>query len=171
MLLILLVSCSKDFWIPILDPGIEYPGMASLPIIMHIVIKTHVNHNVGPVVDTSCSHDGISVHLHRAIEYSLLLGWVTLKTWPLTTLEMLVVLSISFKMYDAKKNYVTRQPTSPRTLVNGFAYRLCHRYYYPSLMAELLHMYDVANETFLDQNVSCSVQNWSIFLPSSSSDW
>ena len=72
-LLIILISCSQDVLHTILNPDIEDPGMARLPIIVYNVIKTHVNHHVGQVVHTSCSHDRISVHLHRAIEYGLLL--------------------------------------------------------------------------------------------------
>ena len=66
MLLIILILCSQDVWLPILDTVIEYPGIARLPIIMYNVIKPHVNHHVGPVVDTSCSYDRIFVHLRRA---------------------------------------------------------------------------------------------------------
>ena len=66
---------------------------------------------------------------------------------------------------------VTRQPTSSRTLVDGFAYRLCHRYDFPYLMAELFHMYDVWNEPVLEQNISISIQNWPIIWPSYSYDW
>ena len=54
------------------------------------------------------------------------------------------------------------KPTSPRTLVNGFAYRLCHNDDFQSLMAEIFNMYDVCNELVLEQNVSCSIQDWSI---------
>ena len=56
-----------------------------------------VNHHVGPVVDRSCSHYVFFVHLCRTIEYILLLGWVTIQTWPLTTLDMLVFLPMSFR--------------------------------------------------------------------------
>ena len=66
---------------------------------------------------------------------------------------------------------VTRQPTSPRTLVNGFAYILSHRYDFLSLVAALFHIYDVVNELVLDHNFSCSIQKWSIFWPTYSSDW
>ena len=76
--------------------------MARLPIIMNNVIKTHVNHHVGPVVDTSCSHNGIFVHIFRAIENSLHLGWFTVQTRLLTTFDMLVLLTISFRSSDAK---------------------------------------------------------------------
>ena len=73
-LLILLISCYHDVLLPILDPVIEYTDVVRLPIIMHNIIDTHVNHHVGTVVDTSCSHNRIFVHLCRTIEYSLLLG-------------------------------------------------------------------------------------------------
>ena len=99
--LILLISCSKDVWLPILDPCIEYPYMARLPIITNNYIKTHMNHHVGPVVDTSFPHNEIFVHICRAIEYSLLLGWVTLQTGPMNTLDMLVVIPIYFRSSDA----------------------------------------------------------------------
>ena len=46
-----------------------------------------------------------------------------------------------------------------------------HKYDFPYLMAELFHMYDVWNEPVLNQNVSWSIQNWSIIWPSSSSYW
>ena len=101
-LLIILILCSQDVWLPILDPRIEYPVMERLHIIMHNVINTNVKHHVGPVVDTSCYHDGIFVHLFRAIESSLIPWRVTLQMWPLTTLDMLVVLPISFRSSDAK---------------------------------------------------------------------
>ena len=100
-MLILLISCSQYFLLLILDLGIEYPGILSLPIIMHNSIKTNDNHHVSPFVDTSCSHHGIFVHLLRAIGYSLLLGLVTLQTWPLTTLDMLVVLPIYYIISNA----------------------------------------------------------------------
>ena len=69
-----MISCSQDVWLTILDPGIEYPDMAKIPIIMQNVIKNHINYNVFPVVDTSYSHDEMFLHLHDAIEYDLLLG-------------------------------------------------------------------------------------------------
>ena len=153
-LLILLISCSQDIWLPIIYPGIEYPGMARTPIIMHNFIKTHVNHHVGPVVDKYCSHDGIFVHLCRAIEYILIIGWVTLKTWPLNTLGMLVVLPISFLRYDAKDflmSLVNQPPPGPlwMNLHRDCATDTILQF----LMAELFNMYDVANEPVLDQNV------------------
>ena len=74
-----------------------------LPIIMYNVIKTHVNHNVCPVVDTSCSHDGMFLHLCPVIEYRILIGWVTSQTRPLTTLDVIVVLPIYFRGSDANK--------------------------------------------------------------------
>ena len=154
-LLILLILCSQGVWIPILDTCIEYPDMARLHIMKHNVIKTYVNHHVGPYVD----------------EYGLITGCVTLQTWPMTTLDMLVVLPINFRGYDDNIFDVTRQSTCPRTLVNGFTYRLCYKYDFPYLMVELVHMYDVWNEPVLDQNISLSIQNWSIFWPSSSYDW
>ena len=158
-LLILLILCSQDVWIPILDQGIEYPVMVWLPIIMHNVIKTHVNHHVSPVVETSCSRDEMFLHIWRAIAYGLILRWVTLQTWPLTTLDMLVVIPFFFRRTNAKNFNVTRQPTCHKTLMNAFAYRLCHIYNFPSLMEELVHMHDVWNKPVLNQNVSCSVQN------------
>ena len=111
VLLVILILCYEDVWIPILNTGIEYPDMARLAIIMQKVIKTHVNHHVGPVLDHSCSRDGIFVHLRHAIEYNLLLGWVTLQTWPLTTLYMLVVLPIYFRRSDAN-NFWCRLTTN-----------------------------------------------------------
>ena len=169
--MILLISCSQDVWLKILNPDIEYPGMARLPIMMHNFIKTHVRHNVGPVVDTYFSYDGSFVHICRTIEYGLLLGRVTLQTWSLNTFDMLVVIPITFRRSDANIFNNTWQPTIPATLVNGFVYILCHRYDFPSLMTELVHIYDVWNENVLDQNVSCSVQNWSIVWHGYSSDW
>ena len=71
--LILLILCSQVICLLIIYTCIEYPDMASIPIIMHNFIKTHVNHHVGSVVDTYCSHDVIFVHLYLAIEYILLL--------------------------------------------------------------------------------------------------
>ena len=65
---------------PIVNTDIEYTGMTRLPMMMQIFIKTHVKHNVGPAVDKSCSHEGISVYLRRAIEYVLILGRFTLQT-------------------------------------------------------------------------------------------
>ena len=58
---------------------------------------------------------------------------------------------------------VTQQPTSPRNLENGFVYRFYHRYDFINLMIELFHMYDVANEPVLEQNVSCSIQTGQYF--------
>ena len=140
--------------------------MEKLPITIHNVIKTHFNHHIGLVVDTSCYHDWICVRICCAIKYGLPLLWVTLHTLTLTTLDMIVVFPIPFIISDVKQ-----KPTSTRTLVNGFAYRMCHKYDFPYLMAELVHMYDVVNEPVPDQNVSYSIQNWSIVWPSSSSDW
>ena len=71
--IIILISCYQGVSIPILDPGIEYPGMENLPIMMNNVIKTHVNHHVSPVVDTYFSHHLIFVHLCCDIEYGLFL--------------------------------------------------------------------------------------------------
>ena len=34
-LLIIMISCYQDVWLPILNIGIAYPGMARLPIMMH----------------------------------------------------------------------------------------------------------------------------------------
>ena len=62
-LLIILISFSQDVWLKILDTGIEYSGMARLPIIMYNVIKTHVNYHVSKFVDISCSHDLIFILL------------------------------------------------------------------------------------------------------------
>ena len=69
---------------------------------MHNFLKTHVNHHVGPVVDTYFSYDVIFVYLYHAIEYSLLLGQVNLQTWPLTTLDIVVVIPITFRRSNAK---------------------------------------------------------------------
>ena len=163
-----MISCSHDVWIPILDTYIEYPGMTKLPIMMQNVIKTHVNHHFVPVVETYYSHNVMFVHLRHAIKYGLLLGWITLQTSTPTTLDMILVLSERPvpRFFD-----VTQQPTSPSTVLNGFACRLCHKYYFLFLMVELVHMYDVWNEPILDQNFSCSIQNCSIVWPSSYSDW
>ena len=125
--------------------------MARLPIIMHNFINTHVNHHSGPVVYTYCSHDRIFVHLWRAIEYGLLLVWLTLQNWTLTKLDTLLVLPIPFRSSDANIFGVTWQPTCPRTLVNGFAYILCHKYDFPYFMENIVYMYDVCNEPILDQ--------------------
>ena len=169
-LLILLISCSQDVWLPIWS-------MYWISWHSEILYNYEQCHQdpYQPSCRSSCRHIFFPwwnfVHLRRAIEFSLVLGWVTMQTLTQTMLDMLVVLPIYFIRSDAKNFYVTRQPTSTRTLVNGFAYILCHRYYFPYLMAELFHMYDIANEPVLDHNVSCSIQNWSIFWPSSSSDW
>ena len=54
-------------------------------------------------VDISCSHDRLFVHLCNAIYYVLLLVWVTLQTLLMTMLDILVVIPISFIIYDANK--------------------------------------------------------------------
>ena len=59
-----------------------------------------------PLCRSNCrhnfSHDVFFVHLCCDIKYGLLLGWVTFQTWPLTTLDMLVLITIPFWSSDAK---------------------------------------------------------------------
>ena len=145
VLLVLLVSCYQGSWIPILNPGIKYTVMERLPIMMHNIIRTHSKHHVGLVVDTYFSHERICVHLCRTIDYGLFLISVTIQALPLTTLEILLVLPIPLGRSYAKNVYTAQQTTCTRILVNGFAYRLFHKCYFPYLMAGLFHMYDVWN--------------------------
>ena len=56
------------------------------------------------------------MNLLRAIEYSLLIWWVNLQTWPLKTLDMLVVLSIYFRRSDAKNFWCHLTKNQPQDL-------------------------------------------------------
>ena len=89
----------------------------------------------------------------------LLISWgSTCDLWPRCTCLYHFQFLLEFLMtriFD-----ITWQPTSPRTLVNGFAYRLFHIHAFQYFMEEIFYMYDVWDEPVLEQNVSCSIQTW-----------